>query len=333
MKYTVKIMSLALCVAVLLTLPAVAAETSPAPEDPAPPETPAPVLVWGKVTKQQDGSLLITSTEQDAVNLEVVVRLPEGTPCVDAATGLPLDMAKVKDGDILYTWVGPAMTLSLPPQATALVVVGNVKSGSAAPQYYEITGAGGFDILTADLRLPRPQMRFPVAGGEKLIVPDSAQFTPWLTRQIVTMDDLVPGSQILVWKDKDGKVEKVLLFPYTYRGYMSNHGWDGQIRVDGQLLEAKGIAAEHWWDPQYLPLRAVAEAVNYDVAWVTGQGAVVKEGDEVLFSVLPGSETAVRPGNEDGDWELTAPCVIENGVTYLPAGDLAMLLNLYYGNA
>lgn len=332
MKYAAKIMSLALCAAVLLSLPAVAAETSPVPENPAP-EIPAPVSVWGKVTKQQDGSLLITSTEQDAVNPEVVVRLPEGTPCVDAATGLPLDLAKVKDGDILYVWAGPAMTLSLPPQTTALVVVGNVKSGSAVPQYYEIIGAGGFAILTADSPSPRPQIQFPVAGGDNLFVPDSAHVTPWLTRQIVTVDDLVPGSQVLVWRDKDGKVEKVLLFPYTYRGYMSYQCWDGQIRVDGQPLEAKGIATEHWWDPQYLPLRAVAEAVNYDVSWVKGQGAVVKEGDKVLFSVLPGTETAVRPGNEDGDWELTAPCMIENGVTYLLAGDLAMLLNLYYRNA
>lgn len=324
MKYAVKLMSLALCAAVLLSLPAMAAETSPGSEDPAPPEIPAPVSVWGKVTKQKDGSLLITSTEQDAVNPEVIVRLPEGTPCVDAATGLPLDMTKVKDGDILYVWAGPAMTLSLPPQVTALVVVGNVKPGSAVPQYYEITGMGGFAILTADSPSFRPQIQFPVAGGDHLFVPDSAQFTPWLTRQIVTVDDLVPGSQVLVWKDKSEKVEKVLLFPYAYRGWYTLNS-KGEVTVDGEKLAAGAKLS----GPGLLPLRAVAEAVNYDVSWVKGQGAVVKEGGEVLFSVLPGSETVQRPGNEDGDWELSAPCVLENGVTYLPAMDLAMLLNLY----
>ena len=114
---------------------------------------------------------------------------------------------------------------------------------------------------------------------------------------------------------------------------MSAQFWDGKLSVNGEALEAEGIPAEHWWDPQYVPLRAVAEAVNYDVAWVKGQGAVVKEGEKVLFSVLPGSETAKRPENEDGDRQLTAPCVIKEGVTYLPVRELAALLNLYLCNA
>ena len=50
----------------------------------------------------------------------------------------------------------------------------------------------------------------------------------------------------------------------------------------------------------------------------------------MLFSVLPGSGTARRPGIEDGDRELLAPCVTEQGITYLAAGDLALLLNLYF---
>ncbi len=74
-------------------------------------------------------------------------------------------------------------------------------------------------------------------------------------------------------------------------------------------------------------------AVNYDVTWVSGQGATVKEGDKEIFSVLPGAGTAKRPGVEDGDWELFAPCVTEEGITYLAAGDLGLLLNLYFYNA
>ena len=85
-------------------------------------------------------------------------------------------------------------------------------------------------------------------------------------------------------------------------------------------------------DPNMLPLRAVAEAVNYDVTWVGGQGATVKEGDKVIFSVLPGAGTAKRPNVEDGDWELLTPCVTEMGVTYLAASDLSLLLDLYFYN-
>lgn len=328
MRRFVKVLSLALCAAALLSLPAMAAEDglliSPAPAV----ESLAPVRVWGKVTKLESGSLLLKNDNKDDIYSEVVVHLPEGVPCVDAVTGLPMDMGKVKDGDTLYAWVGNAMTMSLPPQASALIVVGNIPADYRVPEFYQITGTDK-TVMPAIYPAPeRTEVNLPVAGGETLAIPVSAQFTPWLTRQIVTVDDLVPGSQILVWKDKDGKVEKVLLLPYGYRGYYTMND-KGEVTVNGEKLSVNAKLS----GPGLLPLRAVAEAVNYDVSWVKGQGAVVKEGDKVLFSVLPGAETAKRPGNEDGDWELVAPCVTEEGVTYLAASDLSLLLDLYFYNA
>lgn len=320
-----KVLSLVLCAAALLSLPAMAAEDglliSPAPAI----ESLAPVRVWGKVTKLENGSLLLKNDNKDDIYNEVVVHLPEGVPCVDAVTGLPMDMGKVKDGDTLYAWVGNAMTMSLPPQASALIVVGNIPADYRVPEFYQITGTDK-TVMAAIYPAPeRTEVNLPVAGGETLTIPVSAQFTPWLTKNIVTVDDLVPGSQILAWKDKDGKVEKVLLLPYAYRGYYTVNG-KGEVTVNGGKLSVNAKLS----GPGLLPLRAVAEAVNYDVAWVKGQGAVVKEGDKVLFSVLPGGGTAKRPGNEDGDWELSAPCVTEKGVTYLAAGDLGLLLDLYF---
>lgn len=325
MKHFAKIMSLLLCAAALLSLPAMAKEEdlliSPAPAI----DSLAPVRVWGKVTKLESGSLLLNNDNKDDVYNEVVVHLPEGVPCVDAVTGLPLDMSKVKDGDTLYAWVGNAMTMSLPPQTSAIVVVGNIPAGYRVPEFYKITGTDK-TVMPAIYPAPeRTEVNLPVAGGETLKIPVSAQFTPWLTRQIVTVDDLVPGSQILAWKDKDGKVEKVLVLPYGYRGYYTVNA-KGEVTVNGEKLSVNAKLS----NPNLLPLRAVAEAVNYDVAWVKGQGATVKEGDKVIFSVLPGSETARRPGNEDGDRELIAPCVTEEGVTYLAAADLSLLLDLYF---
>ena len=70
---------------------------------------------------------------------EVVVHGGEA-PVVDAATGLPLDLETVKEGDVLYAWAGPAMALSLPPQLFAEVVIGNVPADAAAPEFCEIAG-------------------------------------------------------------------------------------------------------------------------------------------------------------------------------------------------
>ena len=46
----------------------------------------------------------------------------------------------------------------------------------------------------------------------------------------------------------------------------------------------------------------------------------------LLFSVLPGRDTAQTA---DGEWYLSDACYFENGTTYLPAGDLVELLNLF----
>lgn len=327
MKQITKLLSLALCAAAVLSLPAMAAENdlliSPAPAI----ESLAPVRVWGKVTRLESGSLLLKTDDEAALHKEVVVHLPEGVPCVDAATGLPMDMSKVKDGDTLYAWAGPAMTMSLPPQTAALIVVGNIPADGRVPEYYEVTQAWGAPA-------EGDYFEFSVKGqDDALRISREAQVSPWLTRQIVRLEDLVPGSRILVWKDRGGKVEKVLMLPYAYRGYINcvtAPSTDVLLCVNGKF---DGNT------PQYLckktdeavlaPLRSIAEAAGYDVSWVKGQGAVVKDGDKVLFSVLPGGETVRRPGVEDGDWELTTPCVLEKGVTYLPVGDLAMLLDLY----
>ena len=336
MKRMTRIFSLALCAAALLSLTALAAGTTPetsfGPVDP--PKIPAPLQVWGKVSAwgtagMETGPLLITSTESDALHPEVLLRLPEGVPCVDAATGLPLDMSKVKDGDILYAWIGPAMAMSLPPQATALVVVGNVKPGTAAPQYYEITGVDQTPAITIYPPPPRTEVNLPVAGGEVLKIPVSAQVSPWLTRQIVTLDDLIPGSQVLVWRDKAGAVEKVLLFPYGYAGYL-DWGEEGRAAVNGRLLSAAGQVErnpETGEELVYLPLRAVAEAAGYSVAWDKNRGAVVYDQSvETVFSVFPGGTVLEMPGRES---TLSGPCILEKGVTYLPAVDLAAALNLY----
>ncbi len=327
MKRFATIFSLTLCAAMLMSLPAMAAEKdlliSPAPAI----ESLAPVRAWGKVTKLESGSLLLQTDDETALHKEIVVHLPEGVPCVDAVTGLPMDMSKVKDGDTLYAWVGNAMTMSLPPQTSALIVVGNIPADYKVPEFYKVIGIDR-TVMPAIYPAPeRTEVNLPVAGGETLTIPVSAQFTPWLTRQMVTVDNLVPGSQILVWKDKDGKVEKVLLLPYAYRGYYTMND-KGEVTVNGEKLSVNAKLS----DPNMLPLRAVAEAVNYDVTWVGGQGATVKEGDKVIFSVLPGAGTAKRPNAEDGDWELLTPCVTEMGVTYLAASDLSRLLDLYFYN-
>ena len=78
----------------------------------------------------------------------------------------------------------------------------------------------------------------------------------------------------------------------------------------------------------YLPLRAVAEAAGYDVSWDRNRGAVVQdENVDLVFYAVPGERVIFRNGGETG---IAGPCILENGVTYLPAEDLCYWLNLFF---
>lgn len=257
---------------------------------------------------------------------EVVLHVGGEAYAVDAATGLPLDLEKVKEGDVLYAWIGPAATMSLPPQVFAKVVVGNVPADAAAPEYYELASGGWID---------------PEGGGEivfsvqgevplDLAIPLDAAASPWLTRQIIRLEGINAGSQILVWRDQAGVVEKVLVFPYAYRGTAA---WNTAAMgiVNGEMVAVPGKVkkdGETGEETVYLPLRAMAEAAGYDVVWDKNRGAVVQdENVDLVFFAVPGEQVLFRNGEEVG---ISAPCILENGVTYLPAEDLCYWLNLYF---
>ena len=303
MKKLLKVMlALAVCSAALCVTAAAAESDS------------APTRVWGKIAPWDGEGIFLKNDDKDDHLNEVVLHVG-GAPVVDAATGLPLDMESVKEGDTLYAWIGPAAAMSLPPQVFAEVVVGNVPADAAAPEYYEIAGAAA---PSGDGRIS-----FPVLGGGTLNVTDKTAYTPWLTRQIVRAEDLVPGAKVLAWKNKDGNAEKVLVFPYSYRGYVSWQG-DGTVLFNGEALAVKGKLSE----TGFMPLRAVAEAAGYDVVWDKNRGAVVQdENVDLVFFAVPGEQVLFRNGEEVG---ISAPCVLENGVTYLPAEDLCYWLNLFF---
>lgn len=316
------LLPMALCAA-LLCLPALAAAEGD--EADMGPDYLAPVRVWGTVTRLENGSLFLKNSDENDPNREIIVHVGDA-PVVDAVSGLPLAASGIKDGDTVYAWVGPAMTMSLPPQASATVVVANIPADFAVPEYYEITGGDNTATIAIYPAPPRTAVNLPYAGGgrmDHLRIPVTAQISPWLTKQIVTVDDLVPGTRILVWRGADGEISRVQMLPSAYRGYILANGAAIHTVVNGETLAVNGKSQ---YNQVLLPVRAVAEAAGYQVEWVAGKGAVVSKNGELVFSVLPGAETARTAGDE---WTLTRPCEIENGVTYLRAGDLAHLLDLF----
>ena len=318
-KRILQCLSLVLCAA-LLSIPAAAAETEE--------ETPArlgPVAYWGTVTWIDEDSFLLDRGERDDLSDAVVVHVGDA-PCLDAVTGNTLNLDTLEDGDTVYVWVGPAMMLSMPPQSAARLILGNIPADYAVPQYYEITGS----VITEASAV------LSVAGSNDTVtVPASAQVSPYLTRNLVTLADLVPGTRILVWSDAKGTPEKVLVFAYEYRGYVAA-AEDGTVSVNGAAVDQKAKTTAD--GDTLLPIRAVAEALGMNVRWDAEQGAVVSYGEdmvkpaplesETLMTALPGG--AITAVDSDGTAEeVYGACVIENGVTYVSMAALAQALDLY----
>lgn len=329
-KRILQCLSLILCAA-LLTIPAAAAETS---DDEAAATRPGPVQVWGTLTWLDDGGLYVENSSEGAAYNAVILH-GESIICLDAVTGEPMDIQDLKDGDTIYAWVGPAMTMSLPPHATAILILGNIPADYAVPRFYEIVSVTP-QAMPAIYPIPAlTWTEVTATDGTTLTITDEATLTPYLTKNIVRLEDLIPGTRILVWSDSKGEPEKVLVFPYEYRGYVSVTE-DGDVSVNGSGVARQAKTTDD--GDTLLPVRAVAEALGMKVHWDAQLGAVVSYGDEMvkpegvtsetLMTAVPGGAISVI--NSDGSTsEIPGTCLKEGGTTYVSQSALLRALDLY----
>ena len=248
---------------------------------------------------------------------------------LDAVSGDPVDADAIKTGETVYAWMGArsVTTMSLPPQTTPELLLVNVPADYKVPQYDIITRSDGL----MSIGIPeKGGMSITLSDGTTYQVWEDAQVTPYLTRNRVTYQDLLPGTRVLVWADDSGKVSRVLVFPYEYKGSISLDGY-GRLYINGgAAIDPSSLRRPYKDERLYVPIRAVAEAAGYSVSWDKEFGVTVKEGDEILFQICPDTKLAHGPAAAD-QRSLSGPCLIANGVTYLEAGDLARLLGMFYG--
>ena len=314
-----KVFSLLLCAAILV-VPAFAAGESGESTG----ET-GPVMVWGTLTWLDDGGLLLQNDSETSIN-EVILH-GESIICLDAVTGDPMDIKSLEDGDTVYAWVRPVMTMSLPPHATAYLILGNIPADYRVPMYYEIAAANvtGTD---RDTQMPT-SVELTAVGGGVFTVTDEATLTPYLTKNVVTLGDLVPGTRVLVWSNSRGEAERVLVFPYEYRAYISLSE-DGSVSVSGQAVEQAAKTTED--GTVLLPIRAISEALGLSVSWDPETGVTVAAGGsetaQTIFVAKP--DGAITGVNADGStYEVSGTCINDGGVTFLTDYTFCNLLDLY----
>lgn len=323
MKFSVKLIAAALCAA-MLCVPALAAASATGAGAYVP--NPQYTVISGTVAHQKDGGLLMSTSTGEPT--EDYILWTEGVAILDAVSGEPVDAKSIKDGSTVYAWLGAqtAMTMSLPPQVTPELLLVNIPADYKVPQYDVIVRADGLTSVEGK----RSGMSVTLSDGTVYQVWEDAQVKPYLTRNRVTYQDLLPGTRVLVWTDDKGQASKVIVFPYEYKGSISLDGY-GRLYVNsGAVAEPSTLRRPYGDERLYVPIRAVAEAAGYSVSWDKEFGVTVKDGGEMVFQICPDTDLAHGPAAADRQ-SLSGPCLIANGVTYLEAGDLAHLLGMFYG--
>lgn len=173
----------------------------PGVESPAAAQEQAPI--WGSIISVDNGSIDMECPAGNVFEGEVIVNISGDTLILNGENGYPLEAKDLQAGETVYAYIGPAMTMSLPPQASGEVIIGRIPADGKAPEYITAksmtANADGSWTLVSD------------AGTEYALAAD-CRIMPYLTRQIVSLEDVEQGSNLLVWSDDQNQAQKLVLF-------------------------------------------------------------------------------------------------------------------------
>lgn len=161
------------------------------------------VQVWGQVAENSDGRILIKNSTN--VNKDIILNTSEQTIIIDAVSGLPVSVKDIDLNQGIYAYIGQAMTLSLPPITNAKAIVVNIPQDFKAPSYIEVESVkknsdGSITVRSED-------------GMLEATLDSTTKVFPYLTRNIVTLDDINVGLNLFLWEKETQNEIQTLELP------------------------------------------------------------------------------------------------------------------------
>lgn len=163
-----------------------------------------PVSKWGYIADVDEASGDITFNSNELLvdengeykdtTSEIILKTTANTPVLDGTTLAPVAMSEIDTAQPVYVWTAQAMTMSIPPQTAAQILIVNVPQDASAPMYVvaqqvETKEDGSIVIMDQDGVTWRAD-----AGTEVM---------PYLTRNIVTLEDIHEGTRLVVSQESD----------------------------------------------------------------------------------------------------------------------------------
>ena len=209
---------------------------------------------FGTVTEvnEQENYILVKTEQRD-----IRFNLDENTWLMDGQTGFPITLAELKDKEVAVSH-SLAMTMSLPPQSYAYAVI---TKGDSMPNFAvieEVEKTENGVRLTTD------------NGGMWVTVSNEARISPFRTRNIVTIEDLQPGAQVVLYYD-------IVAASYP-----------GQASTDRVVLMKAADAAEAPALDEMVNLRDAVKDLGLDIQWNAETQTVILQKGAFTATIVIG---------------------------------------------
>ena len=318
-KERIAALTLSAALAFGISVPAMAADNGPvdvvptliSQQETAP--LPDSILYYGTISgvfRNEKGD--ITSVQMTSESKgEMVFHVSEDTLYVDAGKHTAADASILEEGAGLYVFHSAAMTMSLPPQTSALVFVGNMPMDMGCPMYHEIEKVeerNGETVVTTD------------NGGLELYLTDETEMSAYAKDG---SKELKVGGHVMAWYGAvtdslpgQTRPSHVMVLP------------EAEVQAPEAIL-INGEKQEYTYrleDGVYMvPVRAVAESLGLEVGYekVDGVQTITINGEKASVVVTAHSDEA-----KSGDQIKmlgTEVYVEEPGTTWAPADVFTLL--------
>lgn len=129
----------------------------------------------GTVVSMENGELTMNRQVGDSTE-EVIITISDDTKILDGVNGYPVEADTLTEGKAVNVYVGPAMTMSLPPIANGIMIITDVPEDAAFPKYTQVesldqgSADGEFVLTTVD--------------GSEYTITAETRLLPYLTKNI-----------------------------------------------------------------------------------------------------------------------------------------------------
>ncbi len=163
------------------------------------------LCVYGPVSEVTSDSVTIDNQSDISSKGDMIITFSAETPIFDAKTGDPVDMTEAETGSVIYAYIGEAMGMSEPPIANGEIFFVNAEDVEEMPIYTTIESVKKSEKNSGTVHVT-------AENGAVYTVSEKTRILPYLTRNIVTAEDLESGRKCVIWADKDGNASKMVLF-------------------------------------------------------------------------------------------------------------------------